>query len=153
MSLALIIPKIRREPFDDHDWPILSTAAGTACCGLRGLSRLFPPAAFSNGEIAALDDAGRPRFRGLMFGRRAPVYVAFDVLVADGQDLRSQPLSARKAALAKLARRARDGSPLLTGCLAKAGGCSSWWSRRTLRASWPSGSTIPIARMSGGGRY
>jgi bifunctional non-homologous end joining protein LigD len=42
-----------------------------------------------------------------MFGRRIPVYVAFDVLVVDGHDLRFQPLSSRKAALAKLARRAR----------------------------------------------
>jgi ATP-dependent DNA ligase len=50
-----------------------------------------------------------------MFGRRPPVYVAFDILVADGQDLRSRPLSSRKAAFAKLARRARGWIAIVDG--------------------------------------
>ena len=52
----------------------------------------LPTGCIFDGEIVALDEAGRPRFKWLMFRRRAPVYVAFDVLYADGQDLRSVPL-------------------------------------------------------------
>ena len=37
-----------------------------------------------------------------MFGRRQPVYVAFDVLFADGEDLRPKPLCERKATLKRL---------------------------------------------------
>jgi ATP-dependent DNA ligase len=39
-----------------------------------------------------------------MFGWRAPVYVAFDVLFADGEDLRAKPLRTRKTVLKKLLR-------------------------------------------------
>jgi bifunctional non-homologous end joining protein LigD len=42
-----------------------------------------------------------------MFRRRAPVYVAFDVLYADGQDLRPRPLR-RKGVLKRLLRGRRD---------------------------------------------
>jgi ATP-dependent DNA ligase len=41
----------------------------------------------------ALDRDGRPIFNDLLFGRRQPVYVAFDVLVVDGEDVRALPLS------------------------------------------------------------
>jgi bifunctional non-homologous end joining protein LigD len=58
-----------------------------------------------DGEIVALDDGGRPVFNDLMFGRRAPVYVAFDVLVADGEDVRAAPLKERRVILAKIVRR------------------------------------------------
>ena len=37
-----------------------------------------------------------------MFHRRAPVYVAFDVLYAEGQDLRAMPLRSRNAVLKQL---------------------------------------------------
>jgi len=46
-----------------------------------------------DGEIVALDDGGRPVFNDLMFGRRAAVYVAFDVLFAGGEDVRGGILS------------------------------------------------------------
>jgi bifunctional non-homologous end joining protein LigD len=62
----------------------------------------LPKGCIFDGEIVVLDDAGRPQCNALMFGRRAPVYVAFDVLYADGQDLRAKPLRARKAMLKKL---------------------------------------------------
>ncbi len=36
---------------------------------------------------------GRPRFNDLLFGRREPSYVAFDVLFVDGEDVRALPLT------------------------------------------------------------
>ncbi len=45
-----------------------------------------------------LDAAGRPLFKELLFGHRRPTYVAFDLLIADGVDLRPLPLRQRKAA-------------------------------------------------------
>jgi bifunctional non-homologous end joining protein LigD len=42
-----------------------------------------------------------------MFDRREPVYVAFDVLFVEGEDVRALPLKERKAALEKVVRRHR----------------------------------------------
>jgi len=75
---------------------------------LKRFERLLdalPPGCVFNCEIVALDDTGRPVFNDLMFGRRAPRYVAFDVLIADGQDVRAMPLKDRRAMLAKVVRR------------------------------------------------
>src|SRR5205814_1569649 len=60
-----------------------------------------------DGEIVALDEDGRPRFNDLLFRRREPVYVAFDVLFVDGRDMRALPLKERKALLEKIVRRHR----------------------------------------------
>jgi len=60
-----------------------------------------------DGEIVALGEDGRPRFYDLMFGRREPVYVAFDVLFANGEDVRPLSLKERKALLAKVVHRYR----------------------------------------------
>jgi hypothetical protein len=49
-----------------------------------------------DGELVALDDAGQRLFIALMFGRRRPTYVGFDLLMADGIDLRPLPLSQRR---------------------------------------------------------
>ena len=46
-------------------------------------------------------------FNDLMFGRREPVYVAFDVLFVEGEDVRIAPLKERKALLANIVRRYR----------------------------------------------
>jgi bifunctional non-homologous end joining protein LigD len=57
-----------------------------------------------DGEIVALDAAGKPQFYELM--RRKPAcFAAFDLLSADGRDLRRRPLLERKAALRRLIRR------------------------------------------------
>ena len=61
-----------------------------------------------DGEIACVDGAGRPVFRDLLFRRRECVFVAFDLLYLNGKDLRTQPLTHRKAALKKLLRRKRS---------------------------------------------
>jgi bifunctional non-homologous end joining protein LigD len=55
----------------------------------------------------ALDEDRRSKFNDLMFGRREPVYVAFDVLFVDGEDVRALPLKDRKALPEKMVRRHR----------------------------------------------
>jgi bifunctional non-homologous end joining protein LigD len=61
-----------------------------------------------DGEIACVDDAGRPVFRDLLFRRRQCVFIAFDLLYLNGKDLRTLPLIQRKATLRKLLRRKRS---------------------------------------------
>ena len=63
-----------------------------------------------DGEICALDAQGRSSFQALQQvdmtargkGRTPLTYVAFDLLYADGRDLRALPLEERKAKLEKL---------------------------------------------------
>ena len=61
-----------------------------------------------DGEIACIDDAGRPVFRDLLFRRRQCVFIAFDLLYLNGRDLRVLPLVERKSLLKKLLRRKRS---------------------------------------------
>jgi bifunctional non-homologous end joining protein LigD len=61
-----------------------------------------------DGEIACVDELGRPVFRDLLFRRRECVFIAFDLLFLDGKDLRTLPLIDRKAVLKKLLRRKRS---------------------------------------------
>jgi bifunctional non-homologous end joining protein LigD len=58
-----------------------------------------------DGEIACVDEAGRPVFRDLLFRRRQCVFIAFDLLYLNGKDLRTWPLIKRKAMLKKLLTR------------------------------------------------
>jgi len=64
-----------------------------------------------DGEIACIDEYGRPVFRDLLFRRRRCVFIAFDLLYLNGKDLRTLPLIERKAMLKKLLR--RQGSRIL----------------------------------------
>jgi bifunctional non-homologous end joining protein LigD len=119
-----IIPIVRREPFDDPAWlfelkldgfrGLADTIHGRLLSKngnrLRRFERLLDalPAGFVfDGEIVALHGDGRPVFNDLMFGRREPVYVAFDILIADDEDVRALPLKERKAMLEKIVRRYR----------------------------------------------
>jgi bifunctional non-homologous end joining protein LigD len=61
-----------------------------------------------DGEIACVDEAGRPVFRDLLFRRRQWVFIAFDLLYLNGKDLRTLPLIERKARLKKLLQRKRS---------------------------------------------
>jgi bifunctional non-homologous end joining protein LigD len=61
-----------------------------------------------DGEIACVDDAGRPMFRDLLFRKSQCIFVAFDLLYLNGKDLRTLPLLERKAMLKKLIRRKRS---------------------------------------------
>ena len=58
---------------------------------------LLPQGYVFDGELVVLDDAGRPLFNKLLFGDHRPTYVAFDLLFADGVDLRPLPLKDRQA--------------------------------------------------------
>ena len=55
--------------------------------------------AILDGEMIATDDSGRPQFYELLRRTRGVAYVAFDLLWADGTDLRTLPLSARRERL------------------------------------------------------
>ena len=52
-----------------------------------------------DGEIACLDNAGKPQFYDSLFKRGEPRLCAFDLLWLDGEDLRYAPLAERKAKL------------------------------------------------------
>jgi len=52
--------------------------------------------AILDGEIIAADETGRPQFYELLRDRRAPAYVAFDVIWLNGVDLRALPLIERR---------------------------------------------------------
>src|SRR6266536_970777 len=105
MTISPIIPVLRKDPFDDpaylfelklDDFRGLADSIqgrmlsknGNPLRRFEGLLDALPPGYVLDGEIVALDGDGRPRFNDLLFGRREPVYVAFDVLVVDGEDVR-----------------------------------------------------------------
>jgi len=70
-----------------------------------------------DGEICALDSDGRPHFNDLLFGRGDPVYVVFDLLFYEGEDIRSLPLKERRAILDQVAKRyGLQKSELFIGC-------------------------------------
>jgi len=55
-----------------------------------------------DGEIVCLDRRGKPQFRDLLFHRGEPCYFAFDLLMSDGKDLRTEKLTDRKQELRRL---------------------------------------------------
>ncbi len=70
---------------------------------VKGLAGL-PDETVIDGEVVALDDAGRPSFNRLQNYGSAPgpvVFFVFDLMVLTGKDVRSVPLLARRALLEK----------------------------------------------------
>jgi len=55
-----------------------------------------------DGEIVCLDKRGKPQFRHLLFHRGEPCFFAFDLLMSDGKDLRTEKLTDRKQELRHL---------------------------------------------------
>jgi hypothetical protein len=55
-----------------------------------------------DGEIVCLDRRGRPQFNDLLFHRGEPCFFAFDLLMSDGRDLRTERLIDRKHELRRL---------------------------------------------------
>jgi bifunctional non-homologous end joining protein LigD len=132
MAIAPIIPAVRREPFDGPEWTFelkfdgfrgiadtlngrMISKRGNRMERFESLLAALPAGCILDGEIVALDEDGRPRFHDLMFSRRAPVYAAFDVLVARGEDVRSLPLTRRKAILKRLAKGAQQWIAIVDG--------------------------------------
>jgi ATP-dependent DNA ligase len=54
------------------------------------------------GEIVCLDKRGKPQFRDLLFHRGEPCFFAFDLLMSNGKDLRTEKLTDRKHELKRL---------------------------------------------------
>jgi ATP-dependent DNA ligase len=68
----------------------------------RRRHRLGRRDAILDGEIVALDAAGRAQFNRLLYRRAEPHFYAFDCMWLDGRDLRSLPLAERKTILRTL---------------------------------------------------
>jgi bifunctional non-homologous end joining protein LigD len=122
-SVRPIIPTLCKEPFDSPEWLFECKYDGFRglCYVERDRSRLLSrngnvferfaglaagiaetldvDEAVLDGEVIAADATGRPQFYDLLRGRRAPAYVAFDLLWLDGADLRALPLSERRRLL------------------------------------------------------
>jgi bifunctional non-homologous end joining protein LigD len=83
-----------------------SRHTGTALIALPGVVGSHRSQGYVfDGEIVCLDEAGKPVFNDLLFRRREPVYVAFDVLNVEGADVRRMPLKDRRAILDGVAMR------------------------------------------------
>lgn len=124
--IAPIVPTIRRQAFNHPAWlfepkydgfrgMLYLTRKGCILYSKRGNPmRRFQDLAdqvrgelprrevILDGEIIALDDEGRINFWDLMRGRGTLAYAAFDLLWADGRDLRELPLVRRKKRLERL---------------------------------------------------
>jgi bifunctional non-homologous end joining protein LigD len=87
-----------------NDKDLTGAYPGVAAAGLR----LEAEQAIVDGEIVAVDAAGRPSFQALQNRGSHPahtiVFYAFDLLHRDGQDLTGLPLDERQAALAEVVR-------------------------------------------------
>jgi bifunctional non-homologous end joining protein LigD len=132
VTIAPIIPTARREAFDAPGWTFelkfdefraiadtvngrILSKRGNRMHRFEALLGSLPADCLLDGEVVALDEAGRPMFADVMFGRRPPIFVAFDVLVARGEDVRTLPLARRKAVLRRLARGARRSIAIADG--------------------------------------
>jgi bifunctional non-homologous end joining protein LigD len=65
-----------------------------------------------DGEIVCVDKKGKPQFRDLLFHRGDPAFFAFDLLICDGKDWRTERLTDRKQELRRLLKRIRPDSRL-----------------------------------------
>jgi bifunctional non-homologous end joining protein LigD len=130
--ITLINPVSRATPFDNSDWIFelkfdgFRAAADTVRGRLisrnghwlkrfEGVLDRLPKGCVFDGELVVLDEVGRPLFNRLLFGRGPPSYVAFDLLEADGFDLRPLPLRDRKARLARIGKGAKGWIALTNG--------------------------------------
>jgi ATP-dependent DNA ligase len=88
-----------------HDWTGRFPLIARAVLSLKVASYLI------DGEAVACDGDGLPCFDRLRYRRQdGHVFLyAFDLIELDGNDLRREPIERRKAALAKLTRRAKAG--------------------------------------------
>jgi bifunctional non-homologous end joining protein LigD len=117
----------RRSPFDDPNWIFELKYDGFRALAVieHGRTQLMsrngnPFASFAelatgigtalpnvnrtvlDGEIVCVDDSGKPQFSDLLFHRADPCFFAFDLLIRDGKDRRSETLTDRKQELRRL---------------------------------------------------
>jgi ATP-dependent DNA ligase len=62
----------------------------------------MPRTVVMDGEIVCLDERGHCQFNDLLFRRAEPCFVAFDLLHANGKDLRREQLVDRKLELRRV---------------------------------------------------
>jgi bifunctional non-homologous end joining protein LigD len=82
------------------DWTERYPSIGGAVAALGCRSCLI------DGEVVICGEDGIPMFDRLRYGRGEPLLYVFDLLELDGRDLCREPIELRKAALAKLLRKA-----------------------------------------------
>src|SRR6266446_5730724 len=68
----------------------------------KGLTLPLSGKTVLDGEIVCLDKRGRPQFSDLLFHRGEHCFYAFDLLMYDGKDIRSERLTDRKHELRRL---------------------------------------------------
>jgi bifunctional non-homologous end joining protein LigD len=130
---SVMLATLEEKPFDDDDWLFEIKWDGyRAICTIDEHGTLtmqsrndidllarFPALgdaaeAFNSapivvdGEIVSLDDEGRSSFQRLQEAQKTPrdlTFVAFDLIYADGRDLRKTPLEDRKALLERSIRK------------------------------------------------
>jgi ATP-dependent DNA ligase len=103
-----------------------------------------------DGEIAALDEKGRSSFQLLQLFKKSGdvplVYDVFDLLSLEGKDLRNQPLTARRKALANVLKDPPDnirlsdelrGAKTSLSALQKSLAWRDWLSTRAAGAAVP----------------
>jgi bifunctional non-homologous end joining protein LigD len=114
------------EPFDHSDWIFepkmdgfraLAHVKGHHCTLISRNRHTFkswpqlaeevahsvrPHSAILDGEVCCLNPDGTSNFKDLLFRREWPFFLVFDLLAVDGEDIRSQPLRARKMALRRI---------------------------------------------------
>ncbi len=123
-----VIRPVKREPFDHPEWlfeqkydgfrALASCKDGKCILVSRHHNRLpyrdlekrlatciGEREVVLDGEVCSLDEKGRPVLADLISHRGHIVYVAFDVLFLDGEDLTEKPLLERKKMLAKFAKK------------------------------------------------
>jgi len=122
MIFSPIIPISRPDPFDDPGYlyelkydgfrGLADTLNGRILSKnknrmkrFEGVLETLPRGFVFDGEVVCLDERGRPVFNDLLFGRREPTYIPFDVLFVEGEDVRELPLKERKTLLDKVVRR------------------------------------------------
>ena len=115
------MPLCRRPlPFDHPEWIFELKYDGSRALAViqNGRTQLIPrnghPFSFDlciplhvgktvlDGEIVCVDHQGKPQFRDLLFHRGEPCFFAFDLLMTDGKDMRTQQLIDRKHELRRL---------------------------------------------------
>jgi len=169
-----IIPTSRKQPFDDPGWLFEFKYDGfRALCYLEAgrcllvsrngnhLARfdelgaelgglLDLDEAILDGEVIAADATGRPQFYELLRRTRAPAYVAFDILWADGTDLRALPLSKRRQRLTALCQKDQRSCPRLCRSRAEDASSSIWCGPTISKGLSPSASAIRTSRARDG---